>query len=142
MLKKILCLLAAVAFIGCGTNGETDLGPEPSYVTSITVVTIPYGQEVAVEGTVLRMNFGDVLEDSRCAVDVVCVWEGNGKVEVGIRAGMGPTSMLQLNTSLEPRDAEWNDVLVTLVELTPAPTSGDPISLGDYSVTLRLEPLG
>lgn len=142
MLKKALCLLAAVALAGCGPAGEQDLGPEASLLTGPSVVTIQYGQERLVDGTVVRLSFGGVLEDSRCPTDalILCVWEGNARVEVGIAAGMEPTIPLRLNTTLQPRSAEWNGVLVTLVEVSPARSTTDEIPLEDYSVTIRLEP--
>ncbi len=90
----------------------------------------------------IRLGFGEVLEDSRCPVDVTCVWEGNGKVVIGIAAGMGPTHALILNTSLDPRAVVWNGIRVTLLELTPAPHAGTDIPPEDYAVRLRLEPIG
>jgi len=100
------------------------------------------GEDRVIPGTVLRMTFASVVEDSRCPSDVVCVWEGNATVEVGIGTGTGPTFPLQLNTSLDPRSVEWNDVLVTLLALTPDPVSDSAITPADYAVTLRLEPMG
>ena len=142
MMKRTLCLLVAGALTGCGSTGEGDVGPGSGYLTDPSVVSIQYGQDLVVPGTVLRMSFSDVLEDSRCPTDVVCVWEGNARVELGIGAGTGPTFPLQLNTSLEPGSAEWDGVLVTLLQLTPAPTSGSTIDPEAYAVTLRLEPVG
>ena len=95
-----------------------------------------------LEGSVIRLNFGRVLEDSRCPIDVTCVWAGNAKVEIGIGAGMGPTHPLLLNTDNGPRAVTWSGIRVTLLELTPSPHSENPIRLEDYSVKLRLEPVG
>lgn len=105
-------------------------------------ISIRYGEEVAVSGSVLRVAFEQVLSDSRCPVDVECVWQGNAEVELGIRAGMGPTHPLRLNTALDPRFADWNDVRIRLLELKPAPRSDTRIQLEDYTVRLKLEPLG
>ncbi|MFH1764671.1 MAG: hypothetical protein ABIF09_10810 [Gemmatimonadota bacterium] len=52
---------------------------------------IPHAEDIRLEGSVLRFSFGEVLEDSRCPVDVTCVWAGNAKVVIGIAAGMGPS---------------------------------------------------
>ena len=38
------------------------------------------GQTASVEGEKLFIKFKAVLEDSRCPINVVCVWAGNGKV--------------------------------------------------------------
>ena len=42
------------------------------------------GQTASIEGEKLVIKFKAVLEDSRCPVNVVCVWAGNGKVEFEI----------------------------------------------------------
>ena len=139
--RKMICVAALAALAGCGSTTGPDVDFEGSFVTTPLEFTLQFGEDRIIEGTVLRMSFAAVLEDSRCPSDVVCVWEGNAKVEIGIGAGTGPTSALQLNTSVEPRTVEWNDVLVTLLEVTPPPVSDVPIADADYTVRLRLEPI-
>jgi hypothetical protein len=127
---------------GCGspTDPESDLSP--TLLERSSEVVLGYGDEVAVDGSVVRLAFGQVLSDSRCPVDAVCVWQGNAEVEVGIRAGMGPTIPLRMNTGLDPRSADWQGIRVTLVDLMPAPRTDVRIEPEDYSVRLKLEPLG
>lgn len=140
-MKKTICMVAMVALSGCGSTTGPEVDLEGAFVTTPIEVTLQYGEDRVVAGTVLRMSFAAVLGDSRCPSDVVCVWEGNAEVEIGIGAGMGPTSALQLNTALAPRSVEWNEVLVTLLEVTPYPVSDVPIADAAYSVKLRLEPV-
>jgi hypothetical protein len=124
---------------GCESPSEAP-GEQYSLLTGgAQEVTVRYGDEVAVNGSVIRVAFGEVLSDSRCAVDVTCVWAGNAEVQLGIRAGMGPTYALLVNTTLEPRFADWQGIRVTLLELKPAPRSDRPIRPEDYSVRLKLE---
>jgi len=137
----MICVAALAALAGCGSSTGPDVDLEGALVTVPVEVTLRFGDDLVVDGTVLRMSFAAVLEDSRCPSDVTCVWEGNAKVEIGIGAGTGPTHALQLNTSLDPRAVEWNDVLVTLLEVTPHPVSDVPITDADYVVKLRLEPM-
>ena len=141
-MKTMLCMAAVAVLSGCGSTTGPDVGFEGTLLTTPIEVTLSHGEDRVIEGTVLRMTFAAVLEDSRCPTDVVCVWEGNATVEVGIAAGTGPTFPLQLNTSLEPRSVEWNGLLVTLLRLTPSPVSGSVIPAADYTVRLRLEPMG
>ena len=61
---------------------------------------------------------------------------------VGIHAGMGPTLPLRMNTSLDPRFADRLGIRVTLLELMPTPWTDVRIEPEDYSVRLKLEPLG
>jgi hypothetical protein len=126
---------------GCGNPTDTADNMYPALLEQSGEVTLAYGDEVAVAGSVVRVAFGQVLSDSRCPIDVVCVWEGNAEVEIGIRVGMGPTVPLRLNTSREPRFVDWQGIRITLLQLMPAAHSGTVLHPEDYSVHLRLEPL-
>ena len=112
---------------------------DTAIVPASTEMTLKVGQELPVGGSVVRILFARVVEDSRCPIDVVCVWEGNALVELGIRAGMGPTFPLQLNTALQPRAIEWNGVRVTLLEVQPAPRASQPTRPEDYVVRILVE---
>lgn len=129
-----------LTLVSCGVL-EPETGPSPALLTTASEVVLGYGEARTIAGSVVRLSFGDVLEDSRCPMDVTCVWEGNARVVIGIAAGMGPTFGLELNTALEPRSADWNGVRVTLLEVTPAPVSTEPIPLQDYAVRIGVEPL-
>ena len=135
-------ILFVVVATGCGNPTSLDQSPALALLPASREIVLEYGEDIRLEGSVLRLSFGDVLEDSRCPVDVTCVWEGNGRVVIGIAAGMGPTHSLTLNTGLEPRSVAWRGIRVTLLTLTPSPHEGTVISLEDYAVSLRLEPLG
>ncbi len=114
--------------------------PDTPLVTAPLKITLRHGQDGMVGGTVLRVSFLRVVEDSRCPIDAICFWMGDGVAEVGIAAGAGPTFPLQLHTSMEPYSAEWNDVRLTLLELSPAPRASEPTRSADYVVTLLIEP--
>jgi hypothetical protein len=134
-------IFVAVGAIGCGNPTVPDGAPESSLLPASREIVLQYGEDIRIEGTVLRLGFAEVLADSRCPVDVTCVWEGNGKVVIGIAAGMGPTHALILNTSMDPRSAVWGGIRITLLELTPSPHTGTNIPPEDYAVRLWLEPL-
>jgi hypothetical protein len=101
-------------------------------------VTLEVGEEIRVNG-IFGVVFSAVSEDSRCAVDVVCVWEGNAAVSLGLTVGTGPTHLLALNTALEPQAAEHGEYHVTLLEVLPAPLSTSPIPPGSYRVRILIE---
>lgn len=98
---------------------------------------IPYGQEIVLPGTAFAVRFQALLADSRCPSDVVCVWEGEGKVELGLTMGDGPTVPVELNT-LGPRTATYAGFTITLLALDPYPVSTQPHVPGDYVVALRV----
>lgn len=138
-----LIAVAATACSSPSTSGDTKLPDEqgsPS-VQGSGEISLTLGQEKPALGTVLHVTFTRVVGDSRCAVDVVCVHAGNGEVELGIRMGTGPTHALRLNTMDEPKSTIWNNVRVTLLELTPEPRTNPPHDTSAYAVRLRLEAL-
>lgn len=96
------------------------------------------GEEVLIEGTILRVGFHRVLEDSRCPQEVVCVWAGNVQVEVGNTFGKGPTYPVLLNSAIPPREAVRNGIRVRLVDVEPDPVAGMEIPFESYRITLRL----
>ncbi len=124
----------------CSGGTEPTDAPEQSFVSQPVRVLLHFGQEVAVEGSALRVSFVRVLEDSRCPADVTCVWEGNARVELGIAAGTGPTFSLQLNTAISPKSADWRGVRVTLLDVRPYPTSRRPIPHEEYTIELEVAP--
>ena len=101
------------------------------------VIAIPYGEAIVVPGTILEVGFQALLADSRCASDVVCIWEGEGRVELGLTMGDGPTVPVELNTR-GLRTATHGGYTITLVELDPYPVSTRPLMPEDYVVRVRV----
>jgi hypothetical protein len=103
-----------------------------------TTVTLSLGQTVEVAGTVV--GFEGVNSDSRCASDLICVWAGNAEVRItiGPAVGEGPTYLVTLNTTLEPRNSdEVHGLVVTLVNLLPNPVSTE--TTRHYRAVIRIE---
>jgi hypothetical protein len=101
------------------------------------------GETTFVEN--IEIRFGGVLEDSRCPVDVQCVWAGNAQAALGVgprRGTQGPTEQVLLNTSQGAQSGESWGLRLTLVDLTPAPRSTQPIPPEDYLIRLKVEALG
>ena len=106
-------------------------------------LTIPIGETVVYKGVLI--SFERVLEDSRCPIDVVCVWSGNAAVELGVGptvGGEGPTHHLVLNSDHGPREGEAWNLRITLDEVRPAPVSTDPIPPDAYAVVIGVHRIG
>ena len=97
------------------------------------------GQTASIEGEKLVIKFRAVLEDSRCPVNVLCVWAGNGKVEFEVIDIDGQNKTIILNTEDEPRSVTLKKHKLKLISLNPPRIDGVSISPGDYSVTLLVE---
>lgn len=135
-------LLPILLALGCSDAVAPGSDRQDGVLAAPLEMTLRMGEEKAIGGSVLRLAFGQVLEDSRCPVDAMCVWAGNAAVELGIRAGMGPTYPLKLNTNLEPRSTSWNGIRVTLLDLAPAPRAAEPTKPDAYTVRVRVETEG
>ncbi|MSR35472.1 MAG: hypothetical protein EXR95_02340 [Gemmatimonadetes bacterium] len=135
-------LLAAAACSTVSAPEGMDVAAQLAATSPSPVqLTLRHGQERTVDGTALRLSFLSVVEDSRCPIDAVCVWAGDGVAEIGVSAGEGPASPLRLHTNLEPKFSDWSGVRVTLIELSPASRAANPTKAADYSVRLQVEPV-
>ena len=98
------------------------------------------GRVVTLDGGGLRVRLARVASDSRCPVDVNCVWAGNAEVvfEVGARGRRGGTT-LRLNTSAGPErpgEGRYGRYTLKLVGLAPRPRGNRKIAAGRYAATL------
>ena len=97
------------------------------------------GQSARIDSEKLIIKFKSVLEDSRCPINALCAWAGNGKVEFDVLDIDGENKTIVLNTEDEPRLAPLKGHKLKLVSLNPPRINGVSISLGDYRVTLFVE---
>jgi len=115
-------------------------GPPPSSSTTPPAVpTVPagrsvtlgqafpldVGESVAVAGEGLRVTYVRLVADSRCPLDVECIWAGNATIAVSIAHEGGPEATLSLETMEGAISATWSNYTVALVELDrgPSPTA-------------------
>ncbi|MGD2123549.1 MAG: hypothetical protein PVJ76_17475 [Gemmatimonadota bacterium] len=133
-----------VTFLASGCRSPTTPGsgplPSESLLTVPTEVILSLGDEIILRGTDIRVGFSQVPEDSRCPVEAICIWQGNGVAEITMAAGAGAMDILRLNTTLDPRSLTWKGILVTLEEMLPLPSAWMPIPEGAYSIKLQLRP--
>lgn len=92
----------------------------------------------------IRVRFIKVLSDSRCPTDVICVWEGQVKVEMYFISSKGEkvTKELVLGAA-EDASFEFENYKWTLKEVLPHPTSlmGFENYKGNYQVKMEFLPL-
>jgi len=136
-----LAAAAVMALAACTTPNAaiTASGPAASDVVNIdSDFDLKPGQTARVDGTALTVSFVGVPEDSRCPIDVVCVWAGNGAVSLVITDAAGAKTTVVLNTTLSPRSVRNSGYEISLSGLKPAPRQASPIPLADYVATLRV----
>ena len=59
-------------------------------------------QEAVIAGENLRLQFDQVLEDSRCPTQVECVWTGQARIAIVVQPDGGEPSTVTFNTNPAP----------------------------------------
>lgn len=98
------------------------------------------GQQRTMKQSRLKIKFISVIEDSRCPVDVQCVWAGNAKVKVQI-SGAHSTKVFEFNTGAGPQGDILEGWAIYLDELTPQRKGTAEIRPAAYRATFRVERL-
>jgi len=113
----------------------------PRTVTEAEDFELAPGQSVLLRPGDLKVTFEKVSGDSRCPVDVVCVWAGDGVVSVSLSQPSQEKATHDLHTSVGPAtpgQIVYGGRTVKLVKLAPQPHSTTPIAPGSYRATLRV----
>jgi len=97
-------------------------------------------QEKTVSGTRIKVKFIELIEDSRCPVDVNCVWAGNAKIKLRFSKG-SDEEVVELNTTLKPQTIQFGGYRFKLAGLTPRPRSNVRISRLGYVAALTADKL-
>jgi len=120
----------AVAAAACGTAAD----PELARVNQPFQLAV--GERVVAGG--LSIRFTGVSADSRCARNVVCIWEGDGAVLVEVAPFATDGRVDTLHTRLDPKTIDIGDRSLELVALDPYPATTDPIPQTEYVATFVL----
>ena len=91
----------------------------------------------SVQVDTLQITFLGVPSDSRCPVDVECVWAGNAEIrlEVSLKESADET-VLTINSHAGPTEALYAGYRIRFVSLKPERFSGRTINPAEYRVTL------
>jgi len=129
-LVAVVCLLAVA---GCDEKAPT--GPSVGFDQQIILAP---GDVMTVESTDVRLQFVDVVGDSRCPADALCIQGGDALARVRAYR-RGASSLYELHTGDSSRaTATHGPVRFALVQLQPYPFSGRTIAQADYRLTLSI----
>ena len=114
----IVCglLLAASGCTGVQTAAVVEPGAS---------FTLAPGETAAVRGTDARLTFKRVTEDSRCPVDVTCVWAGDAKIEITISRNGAADETRVLSITPPKYEATVDNLRIRFVALAPVPRQAD-----------------
>ena len=133
-MRYVIPLAIALSLGAC-----SGAAPAPSFDTEPlpATVVLRVGESHTFGPSVVQ--FSEVKGDSRCPVDVVCVWAGNAEVAlvVGPAVGEGPSQLIAINTLLEPLVGSARGLRFRLIALAPEPRTTD--TQRAYVATIRVE---
>ncbi len=105
-------------------------------------VVLAVGQNVASADGSLRVTFVELVEDSRCPADAICITSGSVRVLVEVSFG---TEIFQSTLTLgDMLEGDVNSITVggatvTLSDVQPYPLASQPADPADYEITLNIE---
>jgi hypothetical protein len=88
----------------------------------------------------VQLKFLEVQQDSRCPVNVQCIWQGQAKIAVSLTKNEKNLGNLTLETSLDdkPIAKSLDGYSIKLIKVTPRPKTNKPIAQSDYNATFIL----
>ncbi len=95
-------------------------------------------QTAQISAENISVTFQGVLEDSRCPVDVTCIWAGLAKVSLQVSVS-GQERELSLSTSPPENSAVFENYTFWLISVRPVPRSDQNIHSSAYFVTVRVD---
>lgn len=89
----------------------------------------------------LKVQFVEVMEDSRCPEGVNCVWAGNAKVKIKVTSKRLGEKIFEANTNGGPKGDQFDGYAINLESVTPYPKADKPIGKATYRVTITVSRL-
>lgn len=125
----------AVALSACAPV-ETAVVADPGVAFSL-----PLGKTAAIKGNDTRITFSRVNEDSRCPVDVQCIWAGDAKIELTVSRNGSPVETKTLSVTSPNNEVVVGDLRVRFVGLAPTPRQSEPSASRAYIAQLVVTPV-
>ncbi|OGI64121.1 hypothetical protein A2914_00230 [Candidatus Nomurabacteria bacterium RIFCSPLOWO2_01_FULL_41_21] len=120
-----------------GTGTNTSIGSTSTSTTSTTItettLSAKIGQTISLSGVTGTVK--ELVEDSRCPIDVECIQAGTVKVKVNFVYGA-----LNQNVTLTlDQELAMYGRSITLVDVKPDKVSGTTIASSDYVFTFLIK---
>lgn len=128
----VLIILAGGVLFQSYSGGKDALAGVKDMGRDEGVVTLALG-ETAKFGA-LTITPTEVIEDSRCAIDVICVWAGTVRVKLRTVSGLGTSEMpIELNKSITTEAEE-----IKFVAVSPSRKESEPTAEEAYRLTFEV----
>jgi hypothetical protein len=140
-MERMLAALPFLIAMACGPGSGGGLPTNPS-TTLGSEFTLKPGGTATVTDADLKLKLEKVTDDSRCPVDVTCVWAGDAVAVVRLipTGAAEETKELHINRGTDrPGEVERDAFVVKFVRLTPTTHSRRPIPPEDYRATFLVQ---
>ncbi|MEW6194169.1 MAG: hypothetical protein AB1521_03315 [Bacteroidota bacterium] len=141
-INKLLIIVIAVVSVRCARTSEPTSPNNNTLSLSkqfdSAAVNLNIGESITINQK-FTLKFQNVTGDSRCPIDVTCVWEGNAEIEL-VLTNDERTETKVLNTNLEPRSLTFEGYSIELRTLNPLPRSTIQINPKEYNIDLVIKP--
>jgi hypothetical protein len=131
----VVCSVFLVTALIAGASCAPEVGAKT--VSLGESFSLAVGQSASIDGEDLAIEFIDVVADSRCPSDVVCIWQGEAACLVEIAySGTGPQIVLTYpGLTQEPSETQFGPYLFTF-GVEPYPEEGKEIEKSEYRLNL------
>lgn len=130
-------LSVLIFWTGCNilvSNSETEF----SAISESDTVNVAFGETTYVEEEFI-FHFEDLLDDSRCPMNVLCEWEGNAKVKIKMRNNFQYHTLILNTYGRYRQDTTIGNYNIKLEKVLPYPVDGEDTEIEDYSVILIID---
>ena len=133
-----IVMTVALLAASCGRTAEpVSHATELRVVEAGDTITLQYGDSAVLGRGGPSITFSAIVADSRCPVDVTCVWAGDAHVQLNGGNGIA-REPLDLHTGIEPMEAVFAGYRIRLLDVAPPRRQGDDVQPADYSVRLAI----
>ncbi|HEX4999245.1 MAG TPA: hypothetical protein VFY29_13545 [Terriglobia bacterium] len=131
-----LAMLALALACKPGNAGQRSDPPAPQQALG-QPFELKGGGTASLDGGKLTVVFEKVSGDSRCPVDVTCIWEGDATVSLRLKQADRDASSVEVHTSGRyAREVTYEKYRIRLQDLKPQPRANVPIEQKAYTATL------
>ena len=134
-MRRVCVIVLLAGALGC------DSATGPVRLTSPADVQLKIGQAAVVDGQ-LTVRFVGVVSDSRCPAGAMCFWGGDAEVAITLSLDGGaaePDTLHMMTTANSDTTAIY---IVSLLDLTPYPSTTAPIPAEQYAARLHVVAYG
>jgi len=134
MKLKYIFLLFVIFYLWACLGSQKSAG-SPAAILKDTVA-IHFQESYGFDKENIQVTFDSLLEDSRCPVNVVCIWAGNAKVLLTLTKDSYKQDFI-LNTNKRfNRDTVLFGYTISLKNVWPLPHTDSLYTLQDYSIDM------